>query len=912
MARSIGPSFAISVLVGFAAPPLASAGELTHSATLATAPFGPMWGGNVPVPKFDPALGDLQAVRIRLHVDAQGAVRLENLSAATVDVRGGCRAETHVGVGGLPLGGPLSVATREFADTLQAFDGQRDFKGTSGSSHERLTASGTLEYQATTADPAFAHFTGQGNVDLALTASPVIAPFASGRLDRSAEFLGAVELSVTYVYSVWGVDAADDIAATCRDSAVDIAVLANDVVTAGVLDCAGVTVVVAPAHGTLDWTAGAPDCAVSHFSYQPAPGFTGTDQFTYRVGQAGSPVYSDTASVQVTVGSGPTTAADTILLATCAAPSIQIPVLANDDWAGEALEVIGTPGHGTVTVELPEGMTSGPPCIRYTPTGGFAGPDSFTYRLSNPNGCASGPTPVSVQVVQGVDAQPDAVQLCVSQGPNFLIHVLDNDGDGGAPFPNQAVTITSPPALAAGTVTALPDGTVEFVPAAGFRGTCAFQYEVVNSAGCSASTQAAIELEDAPLAVDDVFRPLNDQPVTLDVLGNDVATGAGALDGSTLTLVQSPAHGTVTVQGCDAGGGGFCRLVYTATPGYVGSDQLRYAIAGSVGCAAEAQVDLDVQDPPVLPILGGLPNRGSLLLFPEFDNSPGTQTLLTITNTSVNSSISVEFVYIEGDTQSCLEFNRTRTLTSNDTLTVLTAIDNPIHMRGYVYVFARSVATGQPVSFNHLIGNEIVATAFSAFTYSINPFLFQGVPAPDGANTDADADGIRDLNGIEYSSVADEVYVPRFLGQSPQRFDGSLIVIPLTGGARFQTTIDFLIYNDNEQVFSGQRVFPCWSKRRLLDISAAFSQNFLSQFTSDNPNEILGLPTVESGWFSLDGLVANSTQASFQDPAVLAVFIESANGDEGGRRSTADLPFVSISTQNNGDLLPHSLTGDTN
>ena len=74
----------------------------------------------------------------------------------------------------------------------------------------------------------------------------------------------------------------------------------------------------------------------------------------------------------------------------------------------------------------------------------------------------------------------------------------------------------------------------------------------------------------------------------------------------------------------------------------------------------------------------GLQKPGSLLLYPSFDSSPGTSTILTVTNTNgdvVNGTVKVEFVYIDGE--SCLEFNRTQTLTANDTLTVLAAVDNP-------------------------------------------------------------------------------------------------------------------------------------------------------------------------------------------------------------------------------------------
>ena len=62
-------------------------------------------------------------------------------------------------------------------------------------------------------------------------------------------------------------------------------------------------------------------------------------------------------------------------------------------------------------------------------------------------------------------------------------------------------------------------------------------------------------------------------------------------------------------------------------------------------------------------------NPGSLLIYPEFDNSAGHATLLTITNTNtdvVSGSVRVEFIYLNGsgpDSALCLETNLTAVLT---------------------------------------------------------------------------------------------------------------------------------------------------------------------------------------------------------------------------------------------------------
>ena len=163
-------------------------------------------------------------------------------------------------------------------------------------------------------------------------------------------------------------------------------------------------------------------------------------------------------------------------------------------------------------------------------------------------------------------------------------------------------------------------------------------------------------------------------------------------------------------------------------------------------------------------------NPGSLLVYPEFDNRSSHLTLLTVTNTHTGEELNgsdgstrVEFVdigrYGLADNQiPCLETNRTAELTANDTLTLLTSFHNPNHTQGFVYVFAKD-AQGRASAFNFLIGNVVTMESIDQLEYSMNPIAFKGFGGANGA-TDADSDGIRDLDGVEYEQVPDEVYIP--------------------------------------------------------------------------------------------------------------------------------------------------------
>lgn len=299
------------------------------------------------------------------------------------------------------------------------------------------------------------------------------------------------------------------------------------------------------------------------------------------------------------------------------------------------------------------------------------------------------------------------------------------------------------------------------------------------------------------------------------------------------------------------------------------------------------------------------PTVGSLLVYPIFDNSRGRMTFLTVTNTNsdvVNGTVSVEFIYIDAET--CLEFNRTSLLTANDTLTVKTNVHNPNMVRGYCYVFAKSPVTGQAIAWDHLAGTNLMFGSTTVFDVEMNAITYKAADSlAEGAPTDLDGDNVRDLNGLEYQQSADELIIPRFFGNDI-RVRTDLVLLGLTG-ARFTTIIDFLIYNDNEEVFSSQYSFDCWDRVRVTDITRAFTRDFLLT-SNQNPFEIQG-STLEAGWYRMNGNLAFSTAAQVSDPAFLAVQLERIDGVLGV--GVAALPFCK-GVQDNGGLLSLNLFGN--
>jgi hypothetical protein len=296
----------------------------------------------------------------------------------------------------------------------------------------------------------------------------------------------------------------------------------------------------------------------------------------------------------------------------------------------------------------------------------------------------------------------------------------------------------------------------------------------------------------------------------------------------------------------------------------------------------------------------------SLLIFPEYDNRSGKNTLFTLTNTDLDLTsdpVSVEIWYIASS--NCLKNDFTLTLTPGDTVTLLTKAHFPSTSRGYAFAFAKNSA-GQPVSNNVLIGQQVYIEGFSlgSLDWSINAAGFKAIPSR-GQPTDIDfgafGDGHKDLNGVEYESAPDRVHIPRFLGQN-NRNSSSMVFIALSGGVQFTTIMDFGIYNDNEEMFSRQYQFSCWDKVSLAGIAGVFENSFLKT-TNDAPNEIIGHSDLESGWFWFEGRNAFSTNTNISDPAVYGFLIEGRHG-----KRVADLPWDEGCR--NGALLPTGPLGD--
>lgn len=252
---------------------------------------------------------------------------------------------------------------------------------------------------------------------------------------------------------------------------------------------------------------------------------------------------------------------------------------------------------------------------------------------------------------------------------------------------------------------------------------------------------------------------------------------------------------------------------------------------------------------------------GSLLVFPFYDNRPGRQSVVTVTNTNLDRSVAgngyksgdvlVHYVYIGGE--DWLEFDRSEFLTPGDMLCVSTQEHNPHGGYGFLYVYALDPETQAPIDFDHLLGDVLVIASDIEGGWSIQAVAFrglpQGVPVPDpgtsGAGqpfTDADADGLRDFDGIEYDAFPAELYVPRFFEEG-SRHETQLVLFT-TFGPEFIVSTDLTILNNSEDRFSRNLRFSCWFAGNLSSVSG------ITGDLGGDPDEFR---PAETGWLRISG-----------------------------------------------------------
>ncbi|MFC7432810.1 MULTISPECIES: Ig-like domain-containing protein, partial [unclassified Agrococcus] len=341
-------------------------------------------------------------------------------------------------------------------------------------------------------------------------------------------------------------------------------------------------------------------------TFTPEDGFEGDPTVvTYTVAD----LSGDVSQASITVGYLPVAVDDSVDAQAIGAPAT-IDVLANDRGdldpatvalvdpaTGEALEA-GAPlvvaGEGTWSIDPATGA------ITFTPEAGYEGdPTPVDYRVADRSGDVTG---ALVTVDYAAVAAPDE-SVGNPVGTPVTIDVLANDAGeldpstvalvdpatGEALEPGAALVVAGE-----GTWTIDPaTGAVTFTPVLGFEGDpTPIAYEARDASGSATGAAIVVDYAQSAAADEALDQPIG-QPVSIDVLANDV----GALDPATLAFID-PATGAALAPGAPlvvAGEGTWtidgATVTFTPEAGFLGDPTVvAYQVADRSGDVVSAPI----------------------------------------------------------------------------------------------------------------------------------------------------------------------------------------------------------------------------------------------------------------------------------------------------------------------------------
>lgn len=235
----------------------------------------------------------------------------------------------------------------------------------------------------------------------------------------------------------------------------------------------------------------------------------------------------------------------------------------------DAVQIASGPSHGTSSVA---GFQ-----VTYTPSPGYFGPDSFTYRAVGPGG-TSAPATVSLTV----SAPPAPTASPYGAGTSFEAPIAIDLSAAVSGVVTDIVIIRAPNFGAAA-----PAGmTVTYTPNAGFHGTDTFEYAARGPGGMSSPAVVTITVNapPPPFASDTSSNvPYGSSGTAVDLS----ASIAGVYD--SVVMMAPPSHGSASISGTV--------VTYIPAPGYYGSDSFSYAAVGPGGTSASANVNIVVATP---------------------------------------------------------------------------------------------------------------------------------------------------------------------------------------------------------------------------------------------------------------------------------------------------------------------------
>ncbi|URM36159.1 Ig-like domain-containing protein [Flavobacterium anhuiense] len=408
--------------------------------------------------------------------------------------------------------------------------------------------------------------------------APVSFPYVitDGNLTAAAD----IEITVTAVNDA--PVAVKDVYTAAEDNAIALTPLANDtdvdgdalsIVSINGTALTGLAQAIAVPNGTVNISAS------GAITFTPAANFNSTApvSFPYVITDGNLTAAADIEITVTAVNDAPVAVKDVYTAAEDNA--IALAPLANDtDVDGDALSIVSINGTALTglaqAIAVPNGTVniSASGAITFTPAANFnsTAPVSFPYVITDGNLTAAADIEITVTAVNDAPVAVKDVYTAAEDNAIALTPLAnDTDVDGDAlsivSINGTALTgLAQAIAVPNGTVNISASGAITFTPAANFNSTAPVSFPYVITDG-NLTAAADIEItvtavNDAPVAVKDVYTAAEDNAIALTPLANDTDVDGDALsivsiNGTALTgLAQAIAvpNGTVNISASGA------------------------------------------------------------------------------------------------------------------------------------------------------------------------------------------------------------------------------------------------------------------------------------------------------------------------------------------------------------------------
>jgi hypothetical protein len=283
--------------------------------------------------------------------------------------------------------------------------------------------------------------------------------------------------------------------------------------------------------------------------------------------------------------------------------------------------------------------------VIYTPAPDWFGTDVLTYQVCDFYGACDQAT-VTI-TVGDVNDPPIAVDDAAStlEDTPVSVAVLGNDSDPDGVLVLSSLAVLSGPSH--GTAAVQPDGTMLYTPSAGYFGSDSFTYQICDDDGACDQATVTIsvgDVNDPPVALDDVVSTPEDTPVAIPVLTND-SDSDGTLVPASVSIVSGPAHGSVAVNPDGS-------ITYTPALNYHGPDSFVYQVCDDDGACDQATVTIsvgDVNDPPVAVDDSRSTLEDTPITIPVLDNDSDVDGILVVSSLTIVTPPSHGTVLINAD-----------------------------------------------------------------------------------------------------------------------------------------------------------------------------------------------------------------------------------------------------------------------